>query len=107
MPKYLMFASYSTEGVKGVQRDRASGRRDAVIKALAAAGARLEQMYFTFGDDDVAMVVDAPDNASIMAVSVAAGASGLCRMRTLPLISIDEADRAIDAHLTYPAAGGS
>jgi len=102
MSKYLVFASYSLEGVKGFQRERANGRRDAVAKAMSAVGAKLEQMYFTFGEDDVAMVVDAPDNASIMAVSLGAAASGLCRMRTMPLITVEEANRAIDAHLVYP-----
>jgi uncharacterized protein with GYD domain len=104
MPKYLIFASYSIEGVKGFQKDKASGRRAAVSKAVATVGAKLEQMYFTFGEDDVAMVVDAPDNASILAISVAAGASGLCRMRTTPLITVEEADTAVETHLTYPAA---
>ena len=30
MAKFLITASYSTEGLKGLQKDKASGRRDAV-----------------------------------------------------------------------------
>jgi uncharacterized protein with GYD domain len=104
MPKYLVYASYSTEGVKGFVKDKGSGRRDAVAKVIAGVGGKLESMFFTFGEDDVVMVVDAPDNASVMAISVAAGATGLCRMKTMPLITIDEADRAIERHVVYPAA---
>ena len=102
MAKYLVFASYSAEGVKGFQTEKGSGRRDAVRKALTAVGAKLDQFYFTFGDHDVAMVVDAPDNTSMMAISLSAAVSGTCRMSTMPLITAEEADAAIDKHMAYP-----
>jgi len=34
MPKYLIQASYTPEGLRGLQKDTAIGRRDAIAKML-------------------------------------------------------------------------
>ena len=65
MSKYLIEASYTNEGVKGVLKEGGSGRRAAVEKLITAAGGTLEAFYFVFGDDDVIIVVDMPDNATM------------------------------------------
>ena len=44
MPKYLIQASYTAEGLKGLHKDKASGRREAVSHAVAALGGKLEEM---------------------------------------------------------------
>src|SRR5262249_37726977 len=46
MAKYLLLASYSTDGVKGVLKEGGSGRRDAVEKVVADVGGTLEAFYF-------------------------------------------------------------
>ena len=40
MPKFLIEASYSLDGVEGVQSEDGSGRRDAVAKPVESAGGR-------------------------------------------------------------------
>ena len=45
MPKYLIQASYTAEGLKGLQKDKASGRRTTVAKAVEAAGGKVEAFY--------------------------------------------------------------
>ena len=40
MPKYLLEASYSAEGLHGLIKDTASGRKAAVQKAVKAAGGK-------------------------------------------------------------------
>ena len=49
MPKYLVQASYTGEGLKGLMKDKASGRKAAVSAAMASVGGSLEAMYFCFG----------------------------------------------------------
>ena len=41
MPKYLVQASYTAEGLKGLQKDKASGRKEAVSKAIEGLGGSL------------------------------------------------------------------
>jgi len=42
MPKYLATASYSAEGLRGLQKDKASGRVRAATAAIEAAGGKIE-----------------------------------------------------------------
>lgn len=38
MPKYLFEASYTAEGIKGLEKDKASGRKAALSKAVESLG---------------------------------------------------------------------
>ena len=53
MPKYLIQASYTEEGVKGLLREGGSGRRAAVEQLIRGLGGRLEAFCYAFGDSDV------------------------------------------------------
>ena len=46
MPKFLIKASYSTQGIKGVMSDGGTGRAEAVGKAIAGVGGQMESFYF-------------------------------------------------------------
>ena len=62
-------------------------------------------MYFAFGDDDVYCIVDAPDNASIAAASMAIGASGLVTPTTVVLLTPEEIDQAAKKSASYTPPG--
>jgi uncharacterized protein with GYD domain len=64
MPKYLFEASYSVDGVKGVQSAGGGSRRDAVAQLAESVGGKLESFHFAFGDRDAYVIVDLPDNES-------------------------------------------
>ena len=49
MPKYLVMASYTAEGVKGLLKDGGTKRRRAAEAALESVGGRVEAFYFAFG----------------------------------------------------------
>lgn len=105
MAKYLVRATYSAEGFQGVIKDKASGRKAAVEKALAGVGAKLEAMYFSFGDQDVVMIIDSPDAPSLMAIGFSACSTGLARTSTTPLLTIEEADQAVAKSVQYRGPG--
>jgi uncharacterized protein with GYD domain len=105
MPKYLIQASYSAEGLKGLQKDKASGRKAAASKAVESLGGKLESFYCALGDHDVVTVVDLPDNISAAALSVTVSASGLVHSRTTALLTVDEADKALAKSVSYKAPG--
>ena len=95
MPKYLVQASYTAEGLKGLQKDKASGRKEAVSKAIEGLGGKLESIYFAFGADDVVVIFDLPDNVAAARLAIAVGVSGLIRTRTTPLLTVEEVDQAL------------
>jgi|SRR5271155_960245 uncharacterized protein with GYD domain len=106
MPKYLATASYSAEGLRGLQKDKASGRVRAATAAIEAAGGKVECLYFALGEDDVVGIVDFPDNVSAASFSLAVSASGLVRTRTTALMTVEEVDRALAKNVNYRAPGG-
>lgn len=60
MGKYLIKASYTLDGAKGVMSGGGSGRRDAVVQTLSSVGGSLDAFYFGFGDTDAYVVADLP-----------------------------------------------
>ena len=95
MAKYLIEASYSHEGLKGLIKDGGTGRRAAVEAATKALGGNVESMYFAFGTSDVYITVEAPDNVTAAAFALAVGATGAAsHLRTIVLLSPEEVDQA-------------
>jgi|SRR6516164_6257673 uncharacterized protein with GYD domain len=105
MPKYLVRASYNADGLKGLLKDKATGRRAAVVKAVEGIGGKVESFYYAFGEDDAILILDLPDNVTAAALAVSVSASGLVRARTTPLLTIEEADQAVGKSVTYRAPG--
>lgn len=106
MPKYLVEATYSAEGLKGLRKDRASGRKEIVTRAAESLGGRVEAFYFALGERDVVLILDLPDVVSGAGFSLAASASGLVRTKTTPLLTVEEADRALGTKVDYRPPGG-
>lgn len=106
MPKYLIQASYNAEGLKGLQKDTAAGRKAAVAKAVKGLKGKVESFYFALGDDDVVVIVDLPDNVSVAALSLGASASGLVRTKTTALMTVEETDEALNKSSGYRPPGG-
>ena len=106
MAKYLIEASYTAEGLKGLQKDKASGRKQAVTKLLEGLEGKLEAMYFAMGENDIILIVDVPDIVTGAALSLSVSATGLVRTKSTALLTIEETDRALAKKVTYRAPGG-
>jgi uncharacterized protein with GYD domain len=105
MPKFLVEASYTLDGVKGVQRAGGSARRDAVAAVAESVGGRLESFHFGFGDRDAYVILDLPDNESAAAVALAVNASGGATARTIVLLTPEEVDAAAKRSVDYRPPG--
>ena len=105
MPKFLIEASYSAEGMKGLQKDKAAGRTAAVKKALKAVDGQLECVYWCLGERDVILIADLPDAISACALATTVSASGLVRTTTTALLTAEEVDKALAKSVAYHAPG--
>jgi len=105
MPKYLVEASYTVEGVKGVQSAGGSSRRDAIAAVAQSVGGRLESFYFALGERDVFTVLDLPDNETATAVALTVNASGAVKVRTTVLVTPEEVDAAAKRSVEYRPPG--
>ncbi|HET7757308.1 MAG TPA: GYD domain-containing protein [Steroidobacteraceae bacterium] len=105
MPKYLVEATYTAEGLRGLHKDKASGRKQAVVKAVESLEGRVEAFYYAMGERDVVVIAELPDALSAAALSLAVSATGLVRASTTALLSTEEIDRALSKKLAYRGPG--
>jgi uncharacterized protein with GYD domain len=106
MPKFLIEASYTLEGVKGLRSAGGTSRRDAIAHALESVGGTVEHFSFAFGDSDVVRIVDLPDNVATTAVALTVNAAGGATTKMTPLISAEEVDEAAQRSVEYRPPGG-
>jgi uncharacterized protein with GYD domain len=105
MPKYLIEASYTREGVGGVQSKGGSSRRDAVADTAKSLGGQLEAFYFAFGDHDAVVIVDLPDNEAAAATALSVNAAGGATVKTTVLLTPEQVDDAAKRSVDYRRPG--
>src|SRR3990172_410672 len=105
MAKYMIQASYTQAGVQGVLKEGGSSRRDAIAGLLAGLGGGLEGFYFAFGDDDVFVIADLPDNITAAAIGLTVAAAGAVSSRTVVLLTPQEVDAATKKSVDYRPPG--
>ena len=105
MPKFLIKASYTDEGARGLMKDGGTKRRAVVEQLAQAAGGRVDAFYFAYGDTDVYIITDLPDAAAGLAISLAVNASGAVRLSSVPLITPEEMDAVAKRSVSYRAPG--
>lgn len=105
MPKYLVVASYNAEGAKGLLKDGGSKRRQVAEAALKSVGGKVEAFYFAFGDHDLYAIIDAPDNVSVAAASLAINGGAGVSTKTVVLLTPEEIDKAVKKTPAYQPPG--
>lgn len=107
MSKYLIKASYSPEGIKGLMAKGGSARADAIHKLASGVGGSVEAVYFTFGSDDIVAIVDAPSPEAMAAIAGTVGQTGaLSSYETVVLLTPAEIDKAAEMTIDYTPPGG-
>ena len=106
MPRYLFQVSYTHEGIQGIKKEGGSSRADLVGKMLADLGGSLEAYYFAFGEDDVIVIADLPDNVTAAAIGITVGAAGGATTKTTVLLTPEEIDAASNKSVGYRPPGG-
>ena len=105
MPKYLIQGSYTPDGLKGLIKEKAAGRKAAVQAGLKSVKGKLECLYYSLGADDVIAIVELPDTTAAAGLSATIGASGMVNIRTTPLLSVAEMDQGLELSAKYRAPG--
>ena len=105
MPKYLLEASYTAEGTKGLIKEGGSIRREKVEEMVKEMHGKLEAFYYAFGTSDVFLIVDLPDAVTAAALSLAVNQSGAVHLKTHVLMTPEEMDQASKKSVNYRAPG--
>jgi uncharacterized protein with GYD domain len=108
MPYYLIQVGYNTSGLAALVKEP-QDRIEKVRPAIEALGGRIECAYYAFGDYDVVLICEIPDNATAAALALAVGAGGtVASYKTTVLLTSNEAVEAMSkaSGSTYTPATG-
>ena len=105
MGKYMMRANYTQAGLAGLMKEGGTGRRRALTEAVEGVGGRMESFYYVFGDRDLLMIAEFPDEASAVSVSLAVGAAGALEVDVTVLIEPEAIDEAVKKSVPYRLPG--
>jgi uncharacterized protein with GYD domain len=90
MPYFLTQAAYTSEAWSMLMRNP-HDRLEALRPAVEKLGGRIVNAFFAFGEYDVVMILEMPDEASAAALAVAAHGGGSLRTtKTTQLITAAE-----------------
>ena len=105
MTNYLVTASYSPEGARGVLKNGGTARADAVSKAVQGLGGTMHSFHFAFGGDDAIVIVELPDKIAAAALGLAVSSTGLAAVKTTVLLTPAEIDEAAKRQVAYTPPG--
>jgi uncharacterized protein with GYD domain len=95
MPHYLIQVAYNSGGIAALVREP-QDRIEKVKPAIEGLGGRIESAYYAFGEHDVVLIIEMPDNTKAAAMALAVGAGGACTSYTTTvLLTPEEAMQAM------------
>ena len=95
MAHYLIEAAYTAEAWKSLLK-KPEDRGKAIRPVIEKLGGSMVKSWFAFGDHDIVLLVEFPDNVSAASFAVAAMAGGGLRsVKTTPLLEIAEGNEAM------------
>ncbi|MCH8108163.1 MAG: GYD domain-containing protein [Chloroflexi bacterium] len=90
MPHYMFQVAYTSESW-ATQIKNPQNRMEAIRPVVESVGGKLESFHLAFGEYDVIIIAEFPDNVSAGAISVAAAAGGGVKaIKTTPLMTVEE-----------------
>ncbi len=95
MPYYMLQAAYTPEAWAAMVQNP-QNRLEALRPVVEKLGGRIEGGWLAFGEHDVVLICQMPNNVSAAAFSMAGAAGGATRaVKTTPLMTTEEAMEAM------------
>ena len=88
MPTYILLSTLTAEGRKTIREK--PKRIQEVNKEIEALGAKVLFQYAVLGPYDFVNVVEAPDNETILRVSLELGSRGTVSIISMPAIPVED-----------------
>ena len=93
MPTYIMLTNLTSDGVKTIKGNPA--RVQEVNREVEQLGVKVVSQWATLGEYDFVSVVEAPDEQTMVKVSVELGSRGTTTNHTLTAIAAEEFTKAL------------
>lgn len=105
MGKYLIRATYTQAGLEGLLKEGGTRRRAALAETIEEAGGTLESLYYAFGEWDLYLIADLPDDATVTAISLHISSAGAINTNVTVLVTPETIDEASTKPVHYRAPG--
>lgn len=88
MPTYIILSTLTEEGWKHIKQK--PERILEVNKEIEAMGIKIQKQFAVLGDYDFANIVEAPNNETVMRMSLELGSRGSVQFTTFPAVPVEE-----------------
>ncbi len=105
MARYMFRTSYTQSGLKGLIAEGGTGRREALRQTVESVGGTLEGFYYAFGDDDLLLIADLPDEKAALSLSLNIAAAGALTVSVTVLLDPATVDEAVAQGVSYRPPG--
>ena len=105
MGKYMFRSTYTQAGLAGLLKEGGSRRREALTQTIEGMGGSVEALYYAFGEPDLYIIADLPDDATAAAVSMVIGNAGALDISVTVLVTPETIDEAIGKSVPYRPPG--
>lgn len=105
MPKFLIAANYTQQGVNGLLSEGGTSRRAALQATIESVGGSLECLYYALGTTDALIIAEFPDTESAVALSMRARAAGALDISLTQLVTPEQIDDASAREVSYRPPG--
>jgi uncharacterized protein with GYD domain len=94
MPTYIVLGQFTEQGIRNVKDT--SKRADAAKELAKKLGAKVLDLYWTIGRYDCALILEAPDDETMVAFGLSSGKLGNGRTETLRAFTQSEINRILN-----------
>jgi uncharacterized protein with GYD domain len=92
---YILLINWTQQGINRL-KDTVSDRYSSFKASVEKAGGKLTGAYFTMGEYDMVVVIEAPnDDETVMSLMLKVGSAGNARTKTLKAFTADEGMKII------------
>jgi uncharacterized protein with GYD domain len=105
MAKYMFRTNYTQSGLQGLLAEGGSGREAALSATVESVGGSLEGFYYAFGDCDLYLIADLPDETAATALSLTIAAAGALTVSVTVLLTPETIDQAAAKSIPYRLPG--
>ncbi len=93
MAMYILLSNFTDQGIRNIKDT--TKRAEVFRQTAEKLDVSVKDIYWTLGQYDVVATVQAPDAATVAALTASLGALGNVRTQTLAAFSADEVNRIV------------
>ena len=93
MPHYILLINWREQGISKIKES--PDRYNSFKASLEKAGGKLIGGYYTFGEYDVIIIIEAPNDEVVMSLVLKVGSAGNVRTKTLKAFNAEQGIKVI------------